>query len=434
VPGVAPLGDASNGSSLVSSTGHDRGTAGGPGLPRRSTTFVGRGSERAKVASAVTECRLVTLCGSGGCGKTQLALVVAEDLTDTFPDGIWFVDLSAVAAPDLVARAAASSMGVAVDRDGRLSRLGHALGDRGALVVLDGCEHVLDAAAGVADELLVHCPSVRILATSREELGLGPELVRRVEGLSLPETTVARDPRELLRSDAVRLFVHRGRSALDGFAPTGHTLELVAHICRRLDGLPLAIELAAALVGSLPVGEIATRIDDPFRLLDVPRRRAPTRQRTLRAALDWSFELLGAPERDLFIRLGVFADDFTLTAAQAIADTLDPIGTATSLRRLVGASMVECLSGRDGADRYRLLETMRHYANELLDRHPAACEVQRRHARHYVERARQADSHVHGPPAPRLADLGGVRAGEPLGGRGVSCWGPPGSGPRRAMS
>jgi predicted ATPase/DNA-binding SARP family transcriptional activator len=380
-------------------------------LPRQLTSFVGRVAERAMVADALAEARLVTLCGPGGAGKTRLAIAVAGELagTDGFSGGARFVDLSAVSDPALVADAVAATC--------------RTIGEARALVVLDNCEHVVDAAADAADALLARCPGARILATSRDELRLGGELVLRIGALGLPEPTGPAWPTgpagpterrladaadtEIQRAEAVQLFLDRGRSVLAGFAPTGPALDLVARICRRLDGIPLAIELAAALVGSLPLAEIDARLDDRFRLLQVARRRAPSRQRTLRATLDWSFDLLGPHERDLFVRLGAFVGDFTLAAVEAVEAVAPPPGRPPvehSLGHLVRASMVTAVSSPDGTDRFRLGETVRHYARERLDRldrpEPgAAREVRSAHARHYAAVAAEAERHVHGPAA-----------------------------------
>ena len=380
-------------------------------LPHQLTSFVGRVDERRAVAAALADSRLVTLCGSGGCGKTRLALAVADDVLDRFPDGAWFVDLSALSDPALVPSAVAAVLDDELDPCRRPE----------ALVLVDNCEHVIDAAAEAVEALLVRFPSVRVLATSREELQVGPERVCRVGALGLPAGTLDEDRGAVVRSDAVQLFLERGRSSLDGFAPSGPAVDVVAEICRRLDGIPLAIELAAALVGSLPLREICDRLDDRFRLLTPSPRRAPQRQRTLRAALEWSFDLLDDTEREVFMRLGAFVGDFTLAAAEAVAGPepsggdADPQAVVRSLRRLVATSMVTCVAGCDGAERYRLIETIRHYAREHLDRRGLTAEVARRHALHYVAVAAEAERNVHGAGASQwlaqvVAELPNLRA------------------------
>ncbi|HEY3142782.1 MAG TPA: BTAD domain-containing putative transcriptional regulator [Acidimicrobiales bacterium] len=374
-------------------------------LPRQLTSFIGREAERSALTKELEAARLVTLAGTGGCGKTRLALALAEDVIERFPGGVWFVDLAAVSDPALLARALAGPLGVETEQEGQLDHVCGHIGETELLVVLDNCEHLVEAAAEVAEQLLLRCPGLRILATSREELRLGPELVWRVPALSLPEEAdVGHDPGRLLQSEAVQLFVERGRSALAGFAPTGDALGQVAQICRRLDGIPLAIELAAALVGSLPVADVADRLDDRFRLLDGGTRRGIARHRTLHATLDWSFDLLDEPARDLFVRLGVFVGDFTLAAAETVgaADDSDddPLAVARGLGHLVATSMVGCVSGSEGADRYRLLETIRQYARERLERRDDVDEIRWRYARYYADLAAEAERHVHGPAAP----------------------------------
>ena len=370
-------------------------------LPRQLTSFLGRTTERALVAEALADGQLVTLCGPAGCGKTRLALAVGEGLVERYPAGVWFVDLSAVSDPAMVTRTMAAALGTETDQARPLDHLCRTIGDDEMLVVLDNCEHVIEATAEVTETVLARCPSVRIMATSREELRVGPETVLRIGALGLPvDPAPGADPEGILRSEAVQLFIERARSALAGFDPSGETLDLVAQICRRLDGIPLALELAAALVASLPVGEIAARLDDRLRLLGPARRRALPRQRTLREALDWSFDLLDDPERELFVHLGVFFGDFTLPAAEDVADLADdPMAVVRGLSHLVTKSMVGVVSSRDGTDRYRLLETVRQYALEHLERDPQADEIRRRHAHHYAAFIVEAERHVHGPAA-----------------------------------
>lgn len=370
-------------------------------LPVQLTSFVGRGAERAMVVEVLAESRLVTLAGSGGCGKTRLALAVAEDVVERFAGGVWFVDLAAVSDPALVARAIAGPLRVESEQAGQLDFLCRRIGDEELLLVLDNCEHLVDGVAGAIEVLLSRCASLRILATSREEMRIGAEVVWRVPALSLPVMdTIGPDRDRFLGSEAVELFIERGRSALAGFAPTGESLGAVAQICRRLDGIPLAIELAAALVGSLPVVDIADRLDDRLRLLGEGWRLGVERHRTLGATLDWSFDLLDEPARRLFMRLGVFVGDFTLAAAERVAGTEgEPLAVVRGLGRLVATSMVGCVSGSEGADRYRMLETVRQYARERLEESGEADEMCWRHARYYADFAAEAERHVHGRAA-----------------------------------
>jgi predicted ATPase/DNA-binding SARP family transcriptional activator len=378
---------------------HEAGSAARHNLPSQLTSFVGRPAERAAVADELGRSSLVTLTGSGGCGKTRLALQVAREVLPRFAGGVWFVDLASVSDPDLVDRVAADSLGVEVGEDNRLDLICRRIGHEGILLVLDNCEHLVDAAALLAENLLARCPAARILATSREDLRADGEVVLRVPGLSLPATDGG-DGIPFDESEAVQLFMLRARSALAGFAPTGETQDHVTQICRRLDGIPLAIELAAALVGSMPVADIAENLDERFRLLSQGRRHSIGRHRTLRATLDWSFELLDEPAQQLLVRLAVFVGDFTLAAAGTVAGTeSDPLALARGLMHLVATSMVTCVVGREGADRYRMLETVRQYALERLEQIDVADEVRWRHARYYADLAEDAERHVHGPTA-----------------------------------
>lgn len=373
-------------------------------LPPQLTSFIGRRAELAEIASALVDSRLLTLHGTGGCGKTRLALAVAEDVTSRFPEGVWFVDLSAVSDPALVARAVAEPLGVGGDKIDQVEQVACRIGNERVLLVLDNCEHVVETAAELAQVLLERCPALHILATSREELRIAAETVWRVPALSLPGERFpgrSSDGDDVLTaSEAVQLFVERGRSALPGFAPTGQSLDTVAQICCRLDGIALAVELAAALVGSLPVGDIANRLDNQLSLFEVGRRQGAERHRTLRATLDWSYDLLDEPSRELLVRLGVFVGDFTLAAAEKVAAAdPSPLAMARGLGHLVRTSMVTVVAGSDGTERYRLLETIRQYAREKLEQLEDFDEIQRRHALYYANLATEADRHVHGPAA-----------------------------------
>jgi predicted ATPase/DNA-binding SARP family transcriptional activator len=374
-------------------------------LPRQLTSFIGRGAERAAIADALAGSRLVTLAGTGGSGKSRLALAVAGDLGPRFPEGVWFVDLAPVTDPALILRTIAGPLGVETDQADQLDQLCRRIGDGELLLVVDNCEHLVEAVAVAVEQLLERCAGLRILATSREEIRVGSEVVWRVPPLSLPGAgNGARGEDEdedldqpFLGSEAVELFVERGRAALGSFAPRGEALEAVAEVCRRLDGIPLAIELAAALVGSLPVPDIAARLHDRFRLLDPGARKGVSRHRTLRATLDWSFDLLDEDSRRLFVQLGVFVGDFTLAAAETVAGRdAEPLAVVRGLGRLVVTSMVNCVAGSEGADRYRMLETIRQYAREKLDALDEAEAVHWRHAAYYAEFAAEAERHVHG--------------------------------------
>jgi non-specific serine/threonine protein kinase len=313
----------------------------------------------------------VTLVGPGGVGKTRLALRVADFQAADLRDDVISVELGAIAEPSLVARALASALqhrdegSVASDgaADPLIETLGAAIGPRDCLILLDNCEHVLDAVAALVDRLLRACPRLRILATSREPIAVDGETVWRVLPLALGEEPAPADPAEAGCSDAARLFLDRARAASPQFGLSPETASVVELICRRLDGIPLAIELAAARLRGLPLDAIADSLDNCYGLLTSGSRTAPARHQTLRALVDWSFDLLTEPERKLFRRLAVFASGFSLAAAEAVAE-IEGRGLDL-LPRLVEKSLV-VLEQQGGQPRFRLLDTLREYAGEKL--------------------------------------------------------------------
>jgi len=352
-------------------------------LPQQVTTFVGRDAELDEVARALDDTRVVTLTGVGGVGKTRLALQTAAELLPRFRNGAWLCELGplsdASGVPDLVATA------LSIERradETTTDSLVASLRDRELLLVLDNCEHLIVPAARLVDAIVRSCPSVRVLATSREGLGVSGERLFMVRSLGVDDDDS--NPTALLASDAVQLFVDRARDARGGFVATEDNAPAIAHVCRRLDGIPLAIELAAARSRMMSPREIARRIDERFRLLTGGSRTAVERHQTLRAAVDWSYALLDADERALFDRLGVFAGGFTFEAAEAVA--LDPgsnLDVVDGLGQLVDKSLVVAEEDADGGTRYRLLETIRQYALEHLDLAEVSDDVRRRHAEYY---------------------------------------------------
>ncbi|MCW5889442.1 MAG: hypothetical protein KIT14_02715 [bacterium] len=363
----------------------------GGALTAWPTPLIGRTRERAELTALLAEARLLTVTGAGGSGKTRLAHAVAAERAGEWPDGVTWVELARVADGAQVAGAIAAecSLGV-VPGMAPLEVLRRALAAHRRLVVLDNCEHVLPACAEVADALLRAAPGVTLLATSREPLGVSGEVTWRIPSLDLPPDA-ARAPQELLAFDATQLFVERARAAQPDFVLDAGSAAAVARICRRLDGIPLALELAAARLRALPAERLADALDDRFRLLTGGARTALARQRTLLASVEWSHALLDEDERVLFRRLGVFAAPFELEAAEAVTtgDDLDPYGTLDLLGRLVDKSLVQPADGR-----FRLLETLRQFALEraadadelveLRDRHLAW--MRRRAARWDLER------------------------------------------------
>jgi predicted ATPase/DNA-binding CsgD family transcriptional regulator len=342
-------------------------------LPTQLTSFVGRRDELAAVARLLDEHRLVTLAGSGGCGKSRLAVQVAAEVAHRWPDGVWWVDLSPITDSAMVAELAASTVRVLVEPvSGSLRALVKQLRHMQLLICLDTCEHVLDATAEVAESLLRSCPGVSVLATSREPLGVVGETVWRVP--SLPE------------SDAVRLFVNRAELARPGSVAEDAT-EAVLAICRRLDGIPLAIELAAAWIRVLSPAQIVTAIDDRFRMLAGRAHGMIARHRTISASIAWSYERLDEPDRAVLRRLAVFAGGFSLDAARVVCGD-DAVLAA--IGRLVDKSLVMATEYR-AEIRYRLLDTIRQYAEDRLHDAREAAETRDRHLDHFVRLAEYAE-------------------------------------------
>src|SRR5918997_2660217 len=355
-------------------------------LPLQLTSFVGRDREIAEVKDLLVDQRLLTLTGPGGCGKTRVALKVAGDLAERFEDGVWLVELASLSDPALVPQTVAFAFGIR-EQPGRLltDTLSEYLEFKKMLLVLDNCEHLVEACAWLAEALLRACPNLRILATSREALGITGETGWLVPSLSLPDPRHLPAVGDLVHYEAANLFVERAKAVKPEFALTERNAMSVVQICYRLDGIPLALELAAARVGVLSVEQIAARLDDRFALLTGGGRTALARQRTLEAAMDWSHELLSRRERKLFRRLSVFAGGFTLEAAEAACSGLLPDGELEQGEVLDGLSRLgdkSLVAGgeKDGEARYRLLETIRQYGREKLERSGETAEIQRRHA------------------------------------------------------
>ncbi len=337
-------------------------------LPAALSSLVGRETERDAVMALLGTGRLLTLTGSGGVGKTRLALAVAGEAVDQYPDGVWLVELAALAEPGLVPGAVAQVLGVREEAGRPLTTtLTDHLNQKHLLLVLDNCEHLVAACAALAGALLRACPRLHILATSREGLEVAGEQRYRVPSLPVPDLAHLPPPERLAESAAVALFLARAQERRPDFVLTAQNARAVAQVCARLDGIPLAIELAAARVGSLSVEGIAARLDDRFRLLAGGARDVLPRQRTLRAALDWSYDLLSEAEQVLLDRLAVFAGGCTLAAATAVCagDGVDEWAVLDLLDRLVNKSLVQTEEA-SGEVRYGLLETVRQYGQERL--------------------------------------------------------------------
>ena len=379
-------------------TGDDRALSNN--LPGKLATFIGRDRELSEVRALVESSRLVTLTGAGGCGKTRLSLQLAAELVDRSGDGVWLVELAAVSDGDAVASAITGALGIAC-QPGRpaLSVLLDALAAQEMLIVLDNCEHLIGACAKTAEAVLRGCPRVRMVATSREPLAIGGEAIYRVPPMSLPETGDT-DLGAVESSDAVALFADRARAQGTGLVVDEQTAPLVISICRQLDGLPLAIELAAARLRSLSLTGLADRLDERFRLLTGGSRTVLARQQTLEATVEWSYALLHGAEQVLLRRLSVFAESFDLDAAETVCAFGDI--QAPDVTDLLGSLVDKSLVVPEPAGpalRYRLLETIRQFAVERLteaaDDETAA--IAAAHCAHYLSVAETAAPHLTGP-------------------------------------
>jgi predicted ATPase/DNA-binding SARP family transcriptional activator len=368
-------------------------------LPVALTSFIGRARERAELTRLLSTTCLLTLTGAGGCGKTRLALVVAGDLLGDYPDGVWLIELAALADGALLPQAVATALGVREEAQRSLIfTLVDALRSRTLLLVLDNCEHLIDACAQLAETLLSACPQLCILATSREVLGFAGETTWLVPSLAVPDPYHLPALMELSEVEAVRLFVERAAAALPTFALTAANAAVVAQICRQLDGIPLAIELAAVWVKVISVNQLAARLDDSLRLLAAGSRTAPPRHQTLRATIDWSYDLLSEPEQALFRRLAVFAGGWTLEAAEAVCASASGMvnDVLELLAHLVDKSLVVVDTPPSGSVRYRLLEPIRQYAHTKLMESEDAPAIRQQHAQFFLALSEEAEPQLDG--------------------------------------
>ncbi len=362
-------------------------------LPLQLTSFIGRKDQLDEITELIGEHRLLTLTGVGGSGKTRLALQAAGSVIDGFSDGVWLIELAPIADPAFVPRAVVEGLGVSVRESSTvLESLESFLARRELLLILDNCEHVLEAAAVLTDGLLRAASGVHIVATSREGLAVAGERLWRVPSLRVG--AAGDDDWEQARgSEAVRLFENRAAQVQPEFELTAETVPQVVSICRRLDGMPLAIELAAARTRVLPLDNIAERLNDRFRLLTGRSRTAVPRQQTLLATVEWSYELLSERERLLFDRLAVFRGGFTLEAAESVCagDGLDESEMLDLITQLVDKSLVVAQGGALGIGKFRMLETLRQFSLERLAERRQADQVRRRHAAYFLSLAEQAE-------------------------------------------
>ena len=366
-------------------------------LPIELSSFVGREREIAKIKGLLLTTRLLTLTGPGGVGKTRLALQVAADVLKEFKDGVWLVELATCSDPSLVAQTVASALKVAEQPAiSILGTLSDYLQNKRLLLVLDNCEHLVMESARLAETVLRRCPDLRVLATSREALGIAGEASWRVPPLSLPDVRPLA-LQDLITCESIRLFVERAVAVHPAFMPTNQNAHEIIRVCQQLDGIPLALELAAARVKGLPVEQIAAKLDDRFRLLTKGSRTALPQHQTLKAAMDWSYNLLSDTERILFCRLAAFSGGFTLEAAEAVCaggDVKAP-EILDLLTFLVDKSLV-MVEDRGGHARYRLLDTLRQYACDMLLEAGEIIDVRRRHRDWYLRLAERAEPELFG--------------------------------------
>jgi non-specific serine/threonine protein kinase len=367
-------------------------------LPESVTSFVGRERELAEVSELLESHRLLTLTGTGGVGKTRLAMRAAAAKLADYRDGVWLVELAALRDPDLVPQAAIAAIGLKEQPGKRLTQsLTEHLQPRHALLILDNAEHLIAACAELADAIVRHCPNVTIVVTSRERLGVPGEVTYRVPSLSVPDPTSVATAHDVLDYESVRLFRERARLHVPHFTVTNENTPAVANICRRLGGIALAIELAAARVRSMSVHDIDQRLDKRFELLTGGSRTLPPRQQTLRAAIDWSFDLLSETEKALFCAISVFVGGFTLEAAERVCtgETLQAGEVLDVLSSLVDKSLV-AVEERDATTRYQLPDTMHEYATERSRAMFHDLPWHERHRDHFFALALQAEPQLKG--------------------------------------
>ncbi len=363
-------------------------------LPLQLTSFIGREREITEAKRLLAATRLLTLTGAGGCGKTRLALQVASKLLDAFPDGVWFVDLAPLSDPALVPQTVASVFDLHETAETPfINILQNYFHTKNLLLVLDNCEHLIQACAELCNTLLRACPDLKILATSREALNIAGETAFRVPSLALPDPQQLPPLEILSQYDSIRLFIERAQAARSDFQLSDANARAISQICQRLDGIPLAIELATARVKALSLDQIAAHLGDHFRLLTGGSRTAALRQQTLRATMDWSYELLSEQEKILLRRLSVFAGGWSLEAAEFIAR--DGYSVIDTQSRLVDQSLVLARETEDGAVGYHLLEPIRQYAQDKLLESGEVEQVRSRHLDFFLKFAEDAKPKLH---------------------------------------
>ena len=364
------------------------------------TRIVGRDNTVAALATQLAQRRLLTIVGPGGIGKTTVAVAVAEAVTPAFADGVWFVGLASLPDPDLVPSAVSTVLGISQSGANPVTGLAAWLRDKHALIVLDSCEYVIGAVAPLAEAILKAAPQVHVLATSREQLRAEGEWLHRLASLELPPQTASPSADEVMQYSAVQLFDDRARATVDGFVLDDSDVPAVLEICRRLDGVPLALELAAARVDAFDVKGLAAQLDDRFAVLTKGRRTALPQHQTLRATMDWSYDLLSEIEQLVFRRLAVFQGDFTMDAAAAVAvdERIEAANVIEGIANLAGKSLVTTDISGD-VTCHRLLDTTRSYALEKLAESGERERIVRRHAEHYRSLFERAEGEAAARPS-----------------------------------
>jgi non-specific serine/threonine protein kinase len=370
-------------------------------IPVPLNSFIGRKKELKEVLSLLSKSRLVTLTGSGGVGKTRLAIQAALEVLGMYPDGIWFFNLSFLSEAAHVPNALISLLNIRNSANFKQpvhDLLKGYLRSRKMLIIFDNCEHLIEACAALAELLLQACENLCILATSREPLRIAGEIPYRVPSLEIPRSIQESMTEVLANTESVRLFIERAVTVAPGFVISPPNVTSIAKICLRLDGIPLAIELAAARVNTLSVEQILDRLDDRFNLLTHGLRNTPARHQTLRATIEWSYELLSEKERLVFMRLGVFVGGWTLEAAEAVCSGkgMPPVELLDLLSRLVDKSLVT-VDTLDDVNRYRRLETIRQYARERFVESDEANSIRTRHMKYFLYFAERAEAALQGP-------------------------------------
>jgi predicted ATPase/DNA-binding SARP family transcriptional activator len=364
-------------------------------LPQQLTSFIGREQEIADVQAFLTQYRLVTITGPGGVGKTRLVLQAANGMLASFPDGVWYIELAPISNPENLLHIIFQTLGLMKEKDQTIEgTLLSFLRSRQSLLILDNCEHLIDEIAQLVESMLRNSLNLKILASSREPLQVGGEAIENISSMKMPEPSLQYSLDDFQALESVSLFIERANAVLHGFQLTASDMPIIAKICRHLDGIPLALELAVVHLNMFTLTELLSHLDDTFRLLAGGARTASPRHRTLRSAIDWSYNLLDEGEKILLLRLAVFSGSFDLDDVEQVCsgDGLAIQDIFGLLASLIHKSLVLTLSGHQGGTRYRLLEMIRQYASEKLAEGGLSIRLRMNHLDHYLRLAEKAES------------------------------------------